>query len=508
MRENETRIYSNQDPDGLSVGDVSVSAPVSRDIIDTVATECQVNADSLAQALREVRSNSMIDVETLFTYVDTIPVGQSEDGMLYLLADARECWENVAGQIGLTRDGRYAVSTAHDRQVRSVVGKRELEGSTGFVVPCSEFPSNAINDILIVVRKTRLTNRKATIWVLSHYAESNDAIARILSLPESTVQSELATVNQTTRRSRAEARTLDAPGPLTRLEPNPQSPSWMGLNWSGWFDLRERETLREELPRRPGLYRVRHSELPGLMYVGQSGSEGGVRQRVALSLSSGMNKPDRHGEAKHGAARPLQQISEVAGGEMEVSVTTPPISSNPRHRRAIEATLVAICRREVGWTPMVQLNREPAEHVSSPHRESNQELIDVAERSSHTVPSWQPWRDVTSQQWIGLDWSKSRPLSERGTIDRSGVHAFRVWSEDGTADQWSQTLREVGITRSISSRLFRLLSDCGRDVRFSAVTLGELSSDTREQSRELSEVRYDLIGAHYLATGTPPEAQF
>jgi len=45
-------------------------------------------------------------------------------------------------------------------------------------------------------------------------------------------------------------------------------------------------------------------------------------------------------------------------------------------------------------------------------------------------------------------------------------------------------------------------------VRFSVVNLDGLSSDAQRRSRELSEVRYDLIGAHFLATGTPPKEQF
>jgi len=508
MGENECRVYVDRDSTTSYVGDAFVGVPVSRDIVETVATQYHMEAAPLARALREVRSTSVINVETLFTGFDPLPVGRGDDGLLYVLAEADGCWDTVAERIGLTEAGQDAVATAHDRQVREVSGDREVVGGDGYVVSCSEFPTDAIDDIVTVVDKTRLTNRQATMWILSQYVPSSDAIAQILSVPESIVQSELATVNQATRRSAAETRTLDVPGPLTRLEPDPLDSAWMGLDWTRWFDLRDWETLRKELPRRPGLYRVRHSELPGLMYVGESGSEGGVRQRVGLGLSAGMDASDQQTGDKHGAARPLQRITEVAGGEMEVSVTTPPISSNRRHRRAIEATLVAICRRESGWTPMVQLNREPAEHVSNSYGDPHRELKDFAERSSYTVPSWQPWRDVTGRNWLGLDWTESRPLSERGVIDSSGVHAFRLWRDDETGERWDQTIQEMGTTGSISSRLFNLQKEYGDDMRFSVVVLNELSSDTQRQSRELSEVRHDLIGAHYLATGIPPKAQF
>ncbi|AXR79635.1 hypothetical protein AArc1_3335 [Natrarchaeobaculum sulfurireducens] len=508
MRDKECYVYLDRGSKTSYVGDPFVGVPVSRNIVESVATQRSIKADSLARALREVRNTSVIDTETLFTGFDPLPIGRSDDGLLYVVAEADGCWDAAASRIGLTEEGRDAAATAHDRQVEKVVGDREEGSGSGFVVSCSEFPADAIDNIVAVADRTRLTNRQATIWVLSQYVPGSDAIAHILSVPESIVQSELATVDRTTRRSAAETRTLDVPGPLTRLDPEPQSRTWMGLNWSRWFNLRDRKTLRKELPRRPGLYRVRHSELPGLMYVGESGSEGGVRQRVGLGLSAGVNESDQQTGDKHGAARALRQITETTGGKMEVSVTVPPISSNGRHRRAIEATLVAISRRETGWTPMVQLNREPTEHATGSHGELHHELISIAERSSYTVPSWQPWRDVTDPRWLGLDWTESRPLSERDRIDSSGVHAFRLWREDQTGEQWSQTIQEMGTTGSISSRLFKLQNEYGGEVRFSVVTLDGLSSDTQHRSRELRETRYDLVGAHYLATGIPPKAQY
>ncbi|CDK39116.1 putative uncharacterized protein [Halorubrum sp. AJ67] len=508
MSDNECHVYLDRESNTSYVGDPFVGVPISRDIVESVAAQNSIEADSLARALREVRNKSLIGTGTLFIGFDPLPIGRDDDGLLYVQAEADGCWDAAAGQIGLTEDGRNAIATAHDRQVRKVVGDKGEGGSNGFVVSCSEFPADAINDIFAVVDKTRLTNRQATMWVLSQYVPGSDAIARILSVPESIVQSDLATVDRITRCSVEETRTLDVPGPLTQLEPDPQSLTWMGLDWSRWFDLRDRETLRRELPRRPGLYRVRHSELPGLMYIGESGAEGGVRQRVALGLSAGVNESDRQTGDKHGAARPLRQITDIVGGKMEVSVTTPPISSNRRHRRAIESTLVAISRREVGWTPMVQLNREPAEHVTGSYGALDQELKDIAERSSYTVPTWQPWRDVTAPHWLGLDWTEARPLSKRDVVNSSGVHAFRLWREDETEARWDRTIQEMGTTGSISSRLFTLQNEYGEDVRFSVVDLDGLSSNTQRRSRELNEVRHDLTGAHYLATGVPPEAHF
>jgi len=507
MSEDECHVYLDRRSNTSYVGDPFVGIPLSRDIIESVATQYSIEPDSLARALREVHNASVIDVETLFTGFDPLPVGRSDDGLLYVLAEGDGCWDAATSQIGLTETGRDAAATAHDRQVEKLVEHREEGGGSGFVVSCSEFPPDAINDIVAVADRTTLTNRQATIWILSQYVPSGNAIAHLLSLSESIIQSELANVDRATQQSTTEARTLDVPGPLSRLELEPQSLNWMGLDWSRWFDLQDRKTLRKELPRRPGLYRVRHSELPGLMYVGESGSEGGVRQRVGLGLSAGVSGSGQQTRDKHGAARALRQIIDLVGGEMEVSIAIPPISSNLRHRRAIESTLVAICRREVGWTPMVQLNREPAEQVSGAQSTLHQGLNEVAGQSSYSVPSWKPWRNVTAPQWLGLNWSQSQPLSERGVINSSGEYAFRLWRER-TGDGWNQIVQKIGTTGSISSRLFRLQREYGEDIRFSVVALNGLSSDAQCRSRELSEIRHDLIGAHYLATGNPPESQF
>jgi len=81
-------------------------------------------------------------------------------------------------------------------------------------------------------------------------------------------------------------------------------------------------------------------------------------------------------------------------------------------------------------------------------------------------------------------------------IENGGVHAFRR-RENETGERWNQTIQEMGTTGAISSRLFELQNEYGDGVRFSVVNLDGLSSDAQRRSRELSEVRYDLIGAHF-----------
>jgi hypothetical protein len=45
-------------------------------------------------------------------------------------------------------------------------------------------------------------------------------------------------------------------------------------------------------------------------------------------------------------------------------------------------------------------------------------------------------------------------------------------------------------------------------MRFTIAELPDLSDEDVARSRELEEVRYDLVGAHYLTSGQPPENQY
>jgi len=53
-----------------------------------------------------------------------------------------------------------------------------------------------------------------------------------------------------------------------------------------------------------------------------------------------------------------------------------------------------------------------------------------------------------------------------------------------------------------------LTNKYGSEAIFSVAELPSLSSEDVARSRELEEVRYDLLGAHYRATGQPPTYQF
>jgi hypothetical protein len=491
------------------VGDPFSGVPVDQNIVEEVATEYGLKSDHLARALREVeRSRELLSVGVLYSGFDPVPLGKDGNGHLFLTTDAASCWDAVAERLMLTSVGRDAVATAHDRHVRRY-GQNTEDVGIGFIVTCPEFPSTIVEDVQRLVHQTPLSARQATVWMLNQHALNVPAIADILSVPETAVRSELVEVNDQTERVTTAARLLDVPNnTLTRTEPNPTSNRWMGIEWSPWHDLQDRESLLTELPKESGIYRVRHTGVEGLLYIGETGSEGGLWDRVGHGLAVGISGSSRPEGGNHDATGPLWKISFSIDGRLEVSYATPPVVANKRHRLALEATLVAVSRQETGRTPSVMLNRDPLPEEMARTQEGGEGQRSSLRDESYSVPNWRDWRAVTSPEWLGYDWTSPRPLADRSEVESSKVCVFRVWEPQSEISAWERVLTVVGTTESLHSRLFTLRNEYGPETRFSIAELPGLSDEDVARSRELKEVRYDLVGAHYLASGQPPRDQY
>lgn len=506
MSEDPSRTYRTPEAVEPFVGDPFAGIPVSEDIVEEVAREHGLRAEILARALLQVeQSNDIISVGTLFAQSNALPVGTDEEGHLFVIAEFDACWGVVAEELGLSEVGRRAVMKAHNRHVRDKALRIPIDGGIGFVVVSFDFPPDAVSDAIQLYKKTTLTGRQATVEALDRHGFAVDGVAHTLGVKESVVKTELAATEQVARRAAIEQQTLDSPAvSLSIFKPEPSAREWMGLDWSPWYDLRDRDHLLTVLPENPGLYRVRHPGVPGLLYVGETGAQGGLRDRVGHGLAVGMAGSTRPTGGNHDATVSLWQIAEASGASPEVSVATPPIGAAKRHRRSIEAALVAVCRRETGKSPDLMLNREPIKEVLT-----GEETIVSAlpESRSYKIPSWKRWRAVTSDDWLGLNWTHSQSLFNRTSVETASTCAFRVWEPDEGGD-CQQRLSQLGTTGTVRTRLFNLTNKYGSEAIFSVAELPSLSSEDVARSRELEEVRYDLLGAHYLATGQPPTYQF
>jgi hypothetical protein len=506
MDDRPNRVYSGRDSENAYDGDPLDSVVVDRDIVEAVTGELGLTTDAIARALREIdHTTDSLTVGTLFSGFDPVPVGTNGDGYLYLRAEASACWDVVAENLGLTASGREAVATVHDEHVGR--HERETPRSTGpsFVVACPGFPAGAIADVHTLLNRTSLTARQASVWSLSHHALSTAEIAEVLGVSKFLVASELKAVDRATGRAATASRTLDSPAnEITRLVAEPTAPNWLGLEWSPWLDLEDRETLLDRLPEESGVYRARHTGWPGLLYIGESGSDGGLRSRVGHGLASGLasEKPPEGGN--HDATTPLWQVNDRRSGRLEVSVAAPPTAVNRRYRRALEAALVAVYRREMGRTPDVMLNRNPL----TERPDTATDPVRFATNRSLDAPDWHVWRKVTDPNWMGFGWTQPLPLEDRGQITDVGECLVRVWEPQDETNEWDHRLTFVGRSQTPVGRLFNLQRQYGGDSMFSIAEISGPSANAQNRSRQLKEAHYDLTGAHYLATGHPPRDQY
>jgi hypothetical protein len=507
MGKNTNQTYQEGKSVGTSGGDPLAGVPIDRHIVESAATEYGLENDVLARALREVEQTpELLSIEVFFAKSDSTILGTDEAGHLYLLANAEAFWDVVADRLGLTPEGREAVATAHDSHVHEHVRCHDLGDGVGFVIACPKFPPEVIPDIHAVLSRTPLTGRQAAIWALDHYALSVAAIAKILGISDGLVEWELAAVDKETRQLAESVQILDTPGRgITRLRPDPSSDRWLGLDWSSWMDLQERKKLLERLSDSPGVYRVRHTGLSGLLYIGESKT---IRNRLGHGLAVGLGEGSPPQEGSHGATKPLWRILNAIEGSVEVSVATPPLAANKRHRLCLEAALVAVHRRETGRTPDVMLNRDPLKKMDHVLDGLSEELSTLPNDESSPVPNWRTWKTVTSPDWMGFDWSTPRPLADRGEITNTDTCIFRVWEKQQDGHQWSQVLTSIESSDTPISRLYSLEERFGSDTIFSVFEPDFLSTGKIARNRDIEEVRYDLLGTHYLATGVPPVDQF
>jgi hypothetical protein len=510
MDQSSPRVFETRNAFTDSVGDPFVGVPVDRNIVNEVAFEFDLETRRLAQALGKVeRSPDAPSVETLYAGFDPLPMGTDKNGHLYVIAEAESCWATVADELSLTTVGKKAVATAHDRHVKRHANLTQESSGLGVIVSCPEFPAAVVDDIRMVTETTTLTARQATIWMLDQHSLDCRGIADILGLPEAVIESKLVEIDSETRRVTTAATVLDVPHTtLTRTIPEPTDHRWMGIDWSPWLTLSDREELLSTLPTDSGVYRVRHTDLDGLLYIGETGSDGGLRDRVGHGLAVGLDRSEPPDGGNHDATAPLWELKNTVDGQLEVSVGTPPEVANERYRLATEATLVAVARREMGRTPDVMLRRKPSTEGGEPSDGTNDGNYSLPGDRSYQVPSWRHWRATTSGDWLGYDWTNPHSLADRSEVEISDGAAFRVWNRDAKSQEWGQLLALVGTTDAVESRLFTLEREYGPEKTFSVVDLPNLSEDDVARSREFEEVRYDLVGAQYLATGHPPRDQF
>lgn len=280
-----------------------------------------------------------------------------------------------------------------------------------------------------------------------------------------------------------------------------EASNWLGLSWSQWESLEPSKELSSRVSTDEGLYRVRHEDLPGLVYIGETGSS--IRERVH-ALANGVFSGKMPYRDPHTASPCLWAIVDAYGPQLEISVATPLKAADEQPRKSTEDALIALHRYEFGSSPIANFTR-----IIPGYRQSSYQkdrfvggLLAEGEVEPHAEPgikppSWESAEEVTNDSWMGLEWTPTASLSEAFGLP-SEVGLYRLWDPDNVPP-----LEYIGETTNLKSRLYTHRRNRSADLRFSYVELPVL--DAKHKRREIES---DLLGAHWLACEQSPRDQY
>ena len=141
--------------------------------------------------------------------------------------------------------------------------------------------------------------------------------------------------------------------PAERIQSDPRDPHWGGLEWSEWYSLEETGDGRGLVPVEIGIYRVRRTGSPELIYVGISDT---LRTRISqLRNASGHSAADC--VAAHSSLGHIVEVSWATVSQMYIHQRI--TEEQRRELLGLEVDLIASCRWLFGRSPVCQHHGSP-----------------------------------------------------------------------------------------------------------------------------------------------------
>lgn len=277
---------------------------------------------------------------------------------------------------------------------------------------------------------------------------------------------------------------------------------WGGLDWSRWVPLGQGKPI----PRKDGVYRIRHTseERPWLERIGETGQENGLRGRIHYQLARQAfedrnkqipweKKPDT---APHKASPCINAISKEFSGELEVSWAIPEGVENSWWRKGLEKALFALHRQEIGHSPTCFQGRMIPGYEDWDLRKKQGITSDAREGPGPL--DWKKNKAPKSRDWMGLDWSEPRQLSDLNKVELPKVGLYKTWYASYPNPRNSENpqpllyIGEGNIRKRLQER--RDMNFDGPHAYFSATP----SPKDVDSTRKRKEIEAELIGAHHL----------
>lgn len=226
--------------------------------------------------------------------------------------------------------------------------------------------------------------------------------------------------------------------------------NWCSLPWSPWIPFRAPKEEFRQIPKEPGLYRIRPAGRDFLMYIGGTGRT--LHQRLHNLRVDLENKKQMPWTDPHTEGPALWAFTDAEGYGYECSAS--PLDASAGGRKGMESFLLYRYRQERGASPICNFGRFHLRYRMSTNRKEGVRGGRLAgDRQDN--PAGRPGSAPLAAKgkpgdstWMGLAWTAWQPL-EAGTVPGvpAGAGLYLL------ADPGSHEIVYIGRSADVAQRL-------------------------------------------------------
>jgi hypothetical protein len=278
--------------------------------------------------------------------------------------------------------------------------------------------------------------------------------------------------------------------------------NWSSFPWSPWVPFTATKEEFRQIPREPGLYRIRPIGKDFLMYIGETRRTAHERLnelRHTLKRTDLMPWNDPITEAPA-----LWAWKDAEGFEYECSAA--PLDASLGGRRGMESYLLYRYRLEYGESTLCNFGRFHPRYRKSTNRKENRRGGRLADDHKDNpaggpgVPSLPSVGKPGDADWMGLAWSGKKPLDEE-TISS-------VPTEAGLYLLFERDTRDLVSIGQSADYAKRLMSHAMKFLEGNDLMVSWYSPEKPLLPHNLKEWENDLIGNYFDIYRRAPKYQF
>jgi len=278
--------------------------------------------------------------------------------------------------------------------------------------------------------------------------------------------------------------------------------NWSSLPWSPWIPFTATKEEFRQIPKEPGLYRIRPAGKDFLMYIGETRRT--VHKRLNELRHTIKRKDLMPWNDPHTAAPSLWAWQDAEGFQYECSAA--PLEAAINERRGMESYLLYRYRQERGESTLCNFGRFHPRYRKSTNRKENLRggKLDADQKDNPAGCMSHPPLKATGKPgetgWMGLSWSGFETLVPEKIRPVPAGPGLYLLSDTDT-----QEIIYIGQSGNCANRL---LSHSRKSWDEKQVEFSFHHVEKTVLPHHLKEQENDLIGNYFQQYQKAPEYQF